>query len=194
MAVIGYARVSTEEQNLDLQRDALKSAGCAKVFEDLGVSATARVRPGFEEALASLKPGDTFVVWKLDRGFRSLLQALTTLERLEKHGISFVSLTESQIDTKSPLGRCLFAIGGALAELERGLISERTRAGMAAAKRRGRRIGRPRKLDEARLAHARRLLNERQFTIAMAAQEVGVSSRTLHRSLADSARSAPKPH
>src|SRR5262245_31961546 len=146
MAVLGYARVSTDEQNLDLQRDALKAAGCKRIFEDPGISAIAPTRPGFDAALNMLQGGDTFVIWKLDRAIRGLGQVLEILALLETRNVSFVSLTE-HIDTTTPMGRCMYQIRNAFAELERSLISERTKAGMAAAKRRGQVLGRPRALS-----------------------------------------------
>ena len=104
LSVIGYARVSTEEQHLDLQRDALEQAGCCRIFEDQGISAVAPHRPGFEQALDALQPGDQFVIWKMDRAFRSLRHALDTLEAFESRGIAFRSLTD-QIDTGTAMGR-----------------------------------------------------------------------------------------
>jgi DNA invertase Pin-like site-specific DNA recombinase len=142
---IGYARVSTDEQNLNLQIDALTAAGCTQIFQDEGLSATAKNRPQFTAALNALKPGDRLVIWKMDRAFRSLLDALTILEKLEAQGNAFHSLTEA-IDTQTPMGRFAYQIINAFGELERALISERTKAGMKAAKERGVHVGRPRKL------------------------------------------------
>lgn len=139
---IGYARVSTEEQNLNLQIDALTRAGCTQIFRDEGLSATAKNRPQFTAALNALKPGDRLVIWKMDRAFRSLLDALTILEKLETQGNAFHSLTEA-IDTQTPMGRFAYQIINAFGELERALISERTKAGMKAAKERGVHVGRP---------------------------------------------------
>jgi len=181
MPLISYARVSREEQNLDLQRFALKAAGCELIFEDGGVSAIAERRPGFEAALAALRPGDTFVVWKLDRAFRSLKNALHTLERFEKQGISFRSLTE-HIDTSTPMGQAMFQIQNVFAELERKLISERTKAGLEAARLRGKVLGRPRRLSDTQIAWARRNLDGPQSMKALA-EDLGVSSRTLSRAL-----------
>jgi len=141
---IGYARVSTDEQNLNLQIDALTAAGCTQIFRDEGLSATAKNRPQFTAALAALKPGDRLVIWKMDRAFRSLLDALKVLDDLEQRGNAFHSLTEA-IDTQTPMGRFAYQIINAFGELERALISERTRAGMQAAKERGVHVGRPRR-------------------------------------------------
>ena len=122
--------VSTEEQNLDLQLDALQKAGCHNIFTDQGVFAVSKRRTGFDAALAELNEYDVFVIWKMDRAFRSLKNALDVLERLEKRNIEFIALTE-QIDTTTPMGRCMYQVRNAFAELERSLISERTKAGGA---------------------------------------------------------------
>lgn len=183
LAVIGYARVSTDEQHLDLQRDALKAAGCARIFEDDGVSAVARVRPGFKLATEMLCPGDTFVVWKMDRAFRSLRNALDTLEEFEKRGIEFRSLTE-QIDTTTPVGKLLYRIINALAEFERDLNSERTKAGMEAARKRGKRVGRPHKLTKRQVQSVtRKLAADPGLSFAALAKELSVSPRTLKRAI-----------
>lgn len=185
MSVIGYARVSTEEQHLDLQRNALEQAGCCRIFEDQGISAVAPHRPGFEQALDALQPGDQFVIWKMDRAFRSLRHALDTLEAFESRGIAFRSLTD-QIDTGTAMGRFVYHITNAFAELERNLISERTRAGMQAAKKRGSVLGRPRKLSEAEIRAAKQAMdNNPNLTLAEVAGPLGVSSRTLARVIAE---------
>src|SRR6266508_2032977 len=144
---IGYARVSTGEQTLDLQRDALTAAGCDRICTDTASGARAE-RPGLTEALDHLRAGDTLVVWRLDRLGRSLRHLIETITALEQRGIGFKSLTES-IDTTSSGGKLIFHIFGALAEFERELIRERTRAGLAAARARGRLGGRPKKLATA---------------------------------------------
>src|SRR3954469_20103173 len=136
--LIGYARVSTHEQNLDLQQDALKNAGCTKTFTDTVSGGTAE-RPGLAETFSHLREGDTLVVWRLDRLGRSLTHLIETVRRLHSQGIGFKSLTE-QIDTTTSGGKLIFHIFGALAEFERDIIRERTQAGLAAA--RGRRGGR----------------------------------------------------
>src|SRR3712207_6335019 len=138
---IGYARISTDDQTLDLQRDALAKAGCDQLFTDTMSGATAD-RPGLAEALAYTRPGDTLVVWRLDRLGRSLRHLIETVTDLEQRGVGFKSLTEA-IDTTSPGGKLIFHIFGALAEFERDLIRERTRAGLVAARTRGRTGGRP---------------------------------------------------
>ena len=179
MARIGYARVSTHDQTLDLQLDALEAAGCARIFTDRGISAIAKSRPGFEKATSCLCSGDTLVLWKMDRAFRSLRHALDMLESFETRGIDFLVLTEG-IDTTTPMGRCFFQIRNAFSELERSLISERTKAGMEAARKRGKRIGRPRALSAAQIssARARRLAGE---DMAIIAAQSGVSKRTVYR-------------
>lgn len=179
MARIGYARVSTEEQNLDLQLFALKNAGCDRVFSDYGISALAKRRDGFEQALETLHPGDTFVIWKMDRAFRSLRHALEVFDLFEETGIEFHVLTEG-IDTTTPMGKCFFAIRNAFAELERNLISERTKAGLQEARRRGTRLGRPRALNRRQIADAR-LRRSNGETMAQIAARSGVSERTMYR-------------
>lgn len=181
MAIIGYARVSTEEQNLDLQRDALTAAGCEHIFEDDGVSAIAARRPGFEAVLAALRPHDTLIVWKLDRAWRSLRQAVETLERFQALPVSFRSLTE-YIDTSTPIGQAMYQIQNVFAELERKLISERTKAGMAAARRRGKNVGRPPLLSPEAILHARMERAEGR-TLEDIALQLRVSPRTLKRNL-----------
>ena len=141
---IGYVRVSKQEQHEALQIDALKEAGCEKWFLDK-ITGSKAERKGLDEALAYVRPGDTFVVWKLDRAGRSLTHLIELLKDLKERGIEFVSLTE-QIDTTTPGGKLIFHMMGALAEFERDLIRERTNAGLAAARARGHRGGRPRKL------------------------------------------------
>lgn len=179
---IGYARVSTEEQNLALQRDALQSFGCEAIFEDHGISAVAKRRPGFDDALAALTPGDTFVIWKMDRAFRSLRNALDLLEDLEARGVEFVSLTD-MIDTTTPMGKAMYQMRGVFSELERSLIIERTKAGMEAARRRGQHIGRPPKLTNEQVAHAVRQIDDQGETITSMARMFGVSALTLSRAL-----------
>lgn len=181
MARIGYARVSTSDQSLDLQIDALKQAKCAKIFRDDGISAIAKKRPGFEKALGSLQSGDTLVLWKMDRAFRSLRHALDVLEQFETRGIDFLVLTEG-IDTTTPMGRCFFQIRNAFSELERSLISERTKAGMDAARKRGKAIGRPARLTPCQIRNAKRRKSAGEDMAVIAAQN-GVSARTLYRAV-----------
>src|SRR3982750_2847449 len=152
---IGYARVSTDEQNLNLQRDALKKADCHRIFTDT-VSGTKAKRPGLEQALSHLRPGDTLVVWRLDRLGRSLRHLIDTVTDLQEEEIGFKSLTES-IDTTTSGGKLVFHIFGALAEFEREIIRERTQAGLQAARARGRYGGPKHKLSEKQVAIARQL-------------------------------------
>ena len=179
--MIGYARVSTTDQNLNLQRDALKAAGCKKIFADRGISGSALTRPQLARALKALRPGDTLVVWKLDRLGRSLSHLVTTIADLGKRGVNFRSLSDP-IDTESAGGRFVLHIMAALAEFERSLIVERTRAGLAAAAKRGIKLGRTPKLDERKIAHARRLIkgSESPGDIARALR---VARSTLYESL-----------
>lgn len=151
--LIGYARVSTAEQSLDLQIDALKVAGCDKVFKDVASGAQA-ARPGLDEALSYLRDGDALVVWKLDRLGRSLSHLIENIRALVDRNVGFRSLQES-IDTTTSGGKLVFHVFGALAEFERDLIRDRTRAGLVAARARGRRGGRPRSLDAKKAALAR---------------------------------------
>lgn len=141
---VGYARVSTDIQRMDLQMDALKNAGCNFIFTDHGISGATVERPGLRQAMDMLQKGDTLIVWRLDRLGRSLVNLVEHVNGLGKQGIEFRSLTES-IDTSSSGGKLLFHMIAALAEFERSLISERTKAGMAAAKLRGKHVGRPRR-------------------------------------------------
>lgn len=155
-----------------------------RIFEDEGISAVARVRPGFKLATEMLCPGDTFVVWKMDRAFRSLRNALDTLEEFEKRGIEFRSLTE-QIDSTTPVGKLLYRIINALAEFERDLNSERTKAGMEAARKRGKRVGRPHKLTKRQIERAsQKLAADPALSLAALAKELKVSARTLKRAIA----------
>lgn len=184
MALIGYARVSTEEQHLDLQRDALKAAGCHYIYEDRGVSAVATRRPGYDAALSALRPHDTLVVWKLDRAWRSLKQAIDALEALQTMPVAFRSLTEP-FDTATPLGQAMYQIQNVFAELERKLISERTKAGLAAARKRGKKLGRPPLLSAAAIARARKALTK-GCALAELARQLRVTPRTLTRALRES--------
>ena len=179
---IGYARVSTDEQNLDLQRAALEAAGCERVFEDQGISGAESARPGLAAALATLGAGDVLAVWKLDRLGRSLAQLIVMIDGIGQAGAGFQSLSES-IDTTTAGGRLVFHVMGALAEFERSLIGERTKAGMQAAKRRGKPIGRPRKLSPHQLAHARALIEAGSETRAAIAELFSVDVATLRRGI-----------
>lgn len=176
---IGYARVSTEEQNLDLQIQALQMAGCDRIFTDSGISGGAQSRPGLERALRALREGDKLLVWRLDRLGRSLVHLVQLLDRLGTSGIRFSSLCE-HIDTSSSGGRLVFHMMAALAEFERSLISERTRAGMAAARARGKHVGRQPSLNREQCREARWLL-EAGRTPTEVAEHYGVTPRTLLR-------------
>jgi DNA invertase Pin-like site-specific DNA recombinase len=182
---IGYARVSTEEQTLNLQTDALQAAGCETICSDEGISGATRNRPGLTDLLSQLKPGDTLVVWKLDRLGRSLPHLLELITGLGDRSIGFRSLSE-QIDTSSAGGRLVFHIMGALAEFERSLISERTIAGMTAAKRRGIHVGRPRTLAGERIQHMKELLDQGRSKREVAVL-LGVSPNTIGRAVKRSA-------
>jgi DNA invertase Pin-like site-specific DNA recombinase len=183
MARVGYARVSTADQNPALQLDALKAAGCEKLFTD-EASGSTTTRPALTKALAKLQVGDVLVVWRLDRLGRSLSHLIQLTTELAAKGIGFLSLSEA-IDTTSAQGKLLLHMLGALAEFERSLIIERTRAGLAAAKHRGVKLGRKAKLSAAQVKHARKLLagDERPDQVAAS---LGVSRATLYRALAAS--------
>ena len=179
--LVGYARVSTADQDPRLQVQALERAGCARVLVDQASGATTS-RPQLDEALRYLRPGDTLVVWKLDRLGRSLRHLLEVVADLGARDVGFRSLTE-QLDTTTPAGRMLFAVVGALAEFERDLIRERTLAGLAAARANGRRGGRTSTVSASQLRTARRLLEEGSTQVE-AAGAVGVSRTALYRALA----------
>lgn len=179
--LVGYARVSTHDQKPALQRDALGAAGCGRIFIEKA-SGAQRDRPELAAALDYMREGDTLVVWKLDRLARSIKQLIETVEGLEGRGIHFRSLTEA-IDTATPGGRLVFHIFGALAEFERGIIRERTTAGLAAARARGRVGGRPPKLKPADIRMAKAMLADASITIREVAARLGVAQSTLYRHL-----------
>jgi DNA invertase Pin-like site-specific DNA recombinase len=181
MHLIGYARVSTTEQSVTLQLDALKEGGCRRVFEET-VSGAAKARPVLREALDFLQAGDTLVVWKLDRLARSVQQLIQIVEELHKRKCGFRSLTEA-IDTTTAGGRLVFHIFGALAEFERGIIRERTIAGLDAARARGRKGGRPKLLNEQSMIVAQALLRDGVLSVSDVAKQVGVSQATLYKYL-----------
>lgn len=179
--LIGYARVSTQDQNLDLQIDALKAAGCEKIFIEKA-SGAQRDRPELQAAIEYARSGDTLVVWKLDRLARSIKQLIETIEGLGGRSIGFRSLTEA-IDTTTAGGRLIFHIFGALAEFERAIIKERTRAGLDAAKARGRVGGRPSKMSDDDIKVAKALLADENITAAEVAKRLNISVATLYRYL-----------
>jgi DNA invertase Pin-like site-specific DNA recombinase len=176
---IGYARVSTGEQNLCLQRDALEAAGCEVIYQDEGISGVTKERDGLTQTLSSLGDGDVLVVWKLDRLGRSLGFLCELVERMGKQGIGFQSLTDG-IDTATSGGKLVFHIMGALAEFERDLIRERTKAGMNAAKKRGKHLGRPRALSDGQVQHIQELLRAGKSQ-RETAELLGVSANTIGR-------------
>jgi DNA invertase Pin-like site-specific DNA recombinase len=178
---IGYARVSTQDQTPQLQLDALKVAGCERNFVEKA-SGAQRDRPELQAALGYMRSGDTLVVWKLDRLARSLKQLIETVESLENKKMGFRSLTEN-IDTTTPGGRLTFHLFAALAEFERSIIKERTMAGLAAARSRGRRGGRPPSLNAKDLAAAKALLSDPGITVEEVAKRLKVSPATLYRHL-----------
>lgn len=180
---IGYARVSTDDQNLSLQVHALHTAQCDVIFEDIGVSGAKASRPGLSRALRRARPGDVIVVWRLDRLGRSLHHLINLIADLRARGVGFVSLQE-QIDTTNPTGRFYLHMLAALAEFERELIRERTRAGLEAARRRGVTLGRPKKMTAAMIAEARKRRAHAESVDRIAAA-LGVSANTLRRALAE---------
>lgn len=182
---IGYARVSTPDQRLDVQHEALTDAGCEKVFDDT-VSGRVSDRPGLQRALDILRHGDTLVVWKLDRLGRTVKQLVDLVSTFEQQGIAFVSLTDS-IDTRTPAGRFFFHVMASLAEMERELTVERTRAGLATARARGRTGGRRRLMTDSKLESAKKLLESGAPPRDVAA-DLGVSVATLYRWLPASDR------
>src|ERR671919_239977 len=182
--LIGYARVSTYDQTLHLQQDALTKAGCSKIFTDTASGAKAE-RKGLEEALSYIRGGDTLVVWRLDRLGRSLRDLIATMTMLDERKSGFKSLTEN-IDTTTSGGKLIFHIFGALAEFERNLIRERTQAGLSAARARGRKGGRPKVLTGKQLSIAQDLY-EKRHPIAEICRTLKVSKATLYRSITDGA-------
>ncbi len=176
---IGYARVSTEDQSLDAQRDQLQADGCVKVFEEK-ITGKKDSRPALDGALAALQPGDTLVVWKLDRLGRSLRNLTTILHDLNNRGVSFRSISDG-IDTGTPTGKLLFHMLGAIAEFEATLVSERTKIGLQAAKLRGKRLGRPRRLDAHQVRQAEWLRTHDKLSPAEIAARLKVGRTTLWR-------------
>lgn len=186
--LIGYARVSTTDQDLALQLDALKAAGCERIFEEKA-SGAKEDRPELAKLLDHARKGDVLVVWKLDRLARSLKQLVLVLEDLGKRGIGFRCLAPA-IDTTTPEGRLLYSITGAFAEFERAIIQQRTRAGLKAALARGRKGGRPKALDDAAKSKARAMLRDPEISVAAVAEVLGVSRTTLYAHLPQARRRA----
>lgn len=186
-ARIGYARVSTADQSLNLQIDALKAAGCGRVYWDHGVSGSTTARPGLDMALDRLDDGSTLTVWKLDRLGRSTAHLVSLVEQFKKDGVGFHSVTDG-INTNTPAGEMMFTIMAAVAQMERSLTIERTRAGLAAAKARGRKGGRKPALNPAQVKQARRMRDDGE-TLNGIADVLGVSRTTIIRALSP----APSP-
>ena len=181
MALIGYARVSTHEQHLHLQQDALNAAGCLKIFTDM-ISGATKERKGLAEALHYVRAGDTLVVWRLDRLGRSLKDLIERITDLNNRNIGFKSLTEN-IDTTTSGGKLIFHIFGALAEFERDIIKERTTAGLTAARARGRQGGRPRSSlsDEKKLQMARQMYANKNLPVREICKALGIPRSTFYK-------------
>lgn len=182
MAQIGYARVSTAEQNLDLQAKAMTDAGITTVFSDQGVSGTLASRPQLDAALAYVRDGDVLVVWKLDRLGRSTKNVLAILEDLKGRGVGFRSLTEG-LDTTGPMGQAMLTVLAAFNQLERDTIVERTHAGLAAARSKGKVGGRPRVMDSKRAKLASAMYDSGSHTVVEIAKELHVGTATVYRYL-----------
>jgi DNA invertase Pin-like site-specific DNA recombinase len=176
---IGYARVSTDDQNLDMQKDALKRAGCSTIFEETA-SGKSVVRPELDQCCKSLQPGDTLVVWRLDRLGRSLPDLVRIVAELEQQGIGFESVTE-KIETVSASGKLVFHVFAALAEFERNLIRERTHAGLAAARARGRLGGRKPKLKAQQINEIKALMDDPKIPVSTIARRFKVSRTTIYK-------------
>lgn len=180
--IIGYARVSTTDQDTALQIDALNASGCERIYQE-SRSGTSKERPELTRCLDAMRGGDTLVVWRLDRLGRSLKDLVQIVSELEENGIGFRSLTES-IDTTTAGGKLIFHIFASLAEFERALIQERTKAGLTAARARGRKGGRPKALSSDQVKKATAMLLDPKMTKAEVAQHFGVSRVTLNKALA----------
>jgi len=179
--LIGYARISTTDQTLALQQDALKAAGCTKIFTDTASGSRAD-RPGLAEALRYVRTDDSLVVWRLDRLGRSLVHLIETVRQLQDRGVHFRSLQE-QLDTATSGGKLVFQVFGALAEFERDLIREHTMAGLAAARTRGRQGGRPRKLGPDKLRQLRTSAADKTNSVRSICHTLGISKATFYRYL-----------
>lgn len=176
---IGYARISTQDQSLDLQNDELSAAGCEKIFHDIASGAKAE-RNGLKEAIKFARAGDMLVVWKLDRLGRSLKHLIETVNSLQEAGIGFASLKES-IDTTTSGGKLIFHLFGALAEFEREIIRERTQAGLKAARARGKNGGRPPKMTKKKIAEAQKMMSNPDISIDTICKAFDISKTTLYR-------------
>lgn len=187
---IGYARVSTSDQSLNLQKDALQVAGCGQLFTDV-VSGVRAERPGLGAALQACRPGDILVVWKLDRLGRSLPDLVQTIGKLAERGIGFQSLQE-QIDTTTAGGKLIFHIFASLAEFERDLIRERTKAGLAAARARGRLGGRPKGVDQKKQKAALALKKNGTYSVREICEIVGISRNTYYKYTGEGTASVPR--
>ena len=180
---VGYARVSTKDQKLRMQRDGLEAAGCDLIFEDHGVSGKLASRSGLDAMLAELRAGDTVVVFKLDRLGRSVLHLADLLVRFQREEIHFCSLSEG-INTTTPGGKLVYHLFSAFAEFKRDIIAENTTLGLEAARKRGTKLGRPKVLDIDTILAAHRAIAQEGISVAEAARRVGVNRTTLSRSLA----------
>ena len=178
--LLGYARVSTDDQTTALQADALAKAGCSRIYTDKASGKSTAARPQLEECLADLREGDTLVVWRLDRLGRSVTDLVRIVGELEHKGVSFRSLTEN-IDTSTASGKLMFHMLASIAEFERNLIQERTHAGLAAARARGRVGGRKPKLDAKQIRHIKTLLSDPNTSVAELAKDYGVSRTTIYK-------------
>ena len=181
--LVGYARISTHDQNVELQTDALKAVGCEKIFMDQGISGSKTDRPGLNEALEYVRPGDTLVVWRLDRLGRSLPHLIEVVTALGKREVEFKSIQET-IDTSTATGKLVFHVMGAMAEFERDLIRERTNAGLAAARARGRNGGRPQVLTADQVKVAKSLAANPDLTVSQICKTIGCSRSTYYRQVA----------
>lgn len=181
--IVGYARVSTLEQDTALQLDSLDSVGCERVYQE-SCSGASKDRPELARCLEVLRAGDTLVVWRLDRLGRSLKELVSIISDLEENGIHFRSINEA-IDTSSAGGKLVFHIFAALSEFERSLIQERTKAGLAAARARGRKGGRPQKMSKSDVKKAKAMLSDPNITKTETAKHFGVTRATLNKALAE---------
>lgn len=180
--IIGYARVSTVDQNLDMQRTALEQAGCERIYEEKA-SGAKDTRPVFNEVLRALRGGDTLVVWKLDRMSRSVLHFIRTGSELDQRGVMLRSLTEGAVDSTTPMGKAMFGIVGVFNQLERDTTVERIRTGVAEARKRGVVGGRKPKLSREEMREVRGLYDTRQHSVGWIARKYRVSRRTVYRAL-----------